>query len=469
MNPRNDDAGVPVPPPATALAAGAAATTASPGARPTAGSKRMAAVGDTPVALFLPCSAGAEALLVDEITRILGAETRIQTDRGGVQVMGDAVAAMRLNLESRLAQRVLWPLVYGPYEHEHDLYALARTVPWTEWISNTQTFRIDTTAQRSPLQSLNFATLRVKDAVCDVLRDATGERPSIDTKFPDLPLTLHLSPTHATLYADTSGEALFKRGWRDAQGLKGDAPLKETLAATLLAAAGWQGRVEDGPLFDPCCGAGTIAIEAAQIACGIAPGLQRRFAFEKMLPFRPHQNSWSRLKDAARARQHAPLVPIYAGDVSFRMVDFAQRNAERAGVAAAIDFKTADALQRLPPTERGVMIINPPYGERIAPMGRGSDRRGGDRSPDADRNARPAREGFEGGAGPAEFFSQLASHWKQHYAGWTAWVLSPDMKLPQALRLKENRRVPMWNGPIECRLFRFELVAGSARAKPDAG
>ena len=472
MNPRNDEAGVPVPPPATALAAGAAATTASPGARPAAGIKRMAAVGDTPVALFLPCSAGAEALLVDEITRILGAETRIQTDRGGVQVMGDAVAAMRLNLESRLAQRVLWPLVYGPYEHEHDLYALARTVPWIEWINNTQTFRIDTTAQRSPLQSLNFATLRVKDAVCDVLRDATGERPSIDTKFPDLPLTLHLSPTHATLYADTSGEALFKRGWRDAQGLKGDAPLKETLAATLLAAAGWQGRVEDGPLFDPCCGAGTIAIEAAQIACGIAPGLQRRFAFEKMLPFRPHQNIWSRLKDAARARQHAPLVPIYAGDVSFRMVDFAQRNAERAGVAAAIDFKTADALQRLPPTERGVMIINPPYGERIAPMGRGSersDRRGGDRSVDTDRNARPTREGFEGGAGPAEFFSQLASHWKQHYAGWTAWVLSPDMKLPQALRLKENRRVPMWNGPIECRLFRFELVAGSARAKPDAG
>ena len=469
MNPRNDDAGTPVPPAVTAPAAVAGPIAAPPGTRPAAAGQRTAAVGDTLVALFLPCSAGAEALLVDEITRILGAETRIQTDRGGVQVMGDAVAAMRLNLESRLAQRVLWPLVYGPYEHEHDLYALARTVPWTEWINNTQTFRIDTTAQRSPLQSLNFATLRVKDAVCDVLRDATGERPSIDTKFPDLPLTLHLSPTHATLYADTSGEALFKRGWRDAQGLKGDAPLKETLAATMLAAAGWQGRAEDGPLFDPCCGAGTIAIEAAQIASGIAPGLQRRFAFEKMLPFRPHQNSWSRLKDAARARQHAPRVPIYAGDVSFRMVDFAQRNAERAGVAAAIDFKTADALQRLPPTERGVLIINPPYGERIAPMGRGSDRHSGDRGPDTDRNARPAREGFEGGAGPAEFFSQLASHWKQHYAGWTAWVLSPDMKLPQSLRLKENRRVPMWNGPIECRLFRFELVAGSARAKPDAG
>ena len=342
---------------------------------------------------------------------------------------------------------------------------LARTVAWGDWITPAQTFRIDTSAQRSPLHSLNFATLRVKDAVCDVVRDATGERPSIDTRFPDLPLTLHLSPTHATLYADTSGEALFKRGWRDAQGLKGEAPLKETLAAAMLAAAGWQGRAEDGPLFDPCCGAGTIAIEAAQIACGIAPGLQRRFAFEKMLPFRAHQNSWSRMKDAARARQHAPKVQIFAGDVSFRMTDFAQRNADRAGVASAIDFKTADALQRMPPAASGLMVINPPYGERIAPMGS----RGGERFNPSDRGQpRPTREGFEGGGSPTEFFSQLAGHWKRHYAGWTAWVLSPDMKLPQALRLKENRRVPMWNGPIECRLFRFELIAGSARGKPDA-
>ena len=436
-----------------------AAPAQAPGTTPAA--QRKSTVGEQPVALFLPCAAGAEALLGEEIGRILGTETPVQLDRGGVQVMGDAVVAMRLNLESRLAQRVLWPLAYGPYTQEHDLYALARTVPWVEWISNAQTFRIDTTAQRSPLQSLNFATLRVKDAVCDVLREATGERPSIDTKFPDLPLTLHLSPSHATLYADTSGEALFKRGWRDAQGLKGDAPLKETLAATMLAAAGWLGRAEDGPLFDPCCGAGTIAIEAAQIACGIAPGLARRFAFEKMLPFRPHQNSWSRLKDAARSRQHAPAVAIYAGDVSFRMVDFAQRNAERAGVAKAIEFKTADALQRLPPAAQGLMVINPPYGERIAPLGRGNERAGARPASAAARPAHAAREGFEGGAGSAEFFSQLASHWKQHYAGWTAWVLSPDMKLPQALRLKESRRVPMWNGAIECRMFRFDMIAGS--------
>ena len=421
--------------------------------------QRAVSVGDALVPLFLPCAAGTEELLAAEVQRILGDEASGEVLRGGVLVEGNALTAMRLNLESRLAQRVLWPLAHGPYENEHDLYALARTVAWVDWITPAQTFRIDTTAQRSPLQSLNFATLRVKDAVCDVLRDATGERPSIDTKFPDLPLSLHLTASHATLYADTSGEALFKRGWRDAQGLKGEAPLKETLAAAMLAAAGWQGRAEDGPLFDPCCGAGTIAIEAAQIACGIAPGLARRFAFERMLPFRSHQNAWSRLKDAARARQHPPAVAIYAGDVSFRMVDFAQHNAARAGVAEAIEFKTADALQRPPPAELGasggVLVLNPPYGERIAPKGSRGEQRGGPRA---------VREHFDSGANPAEFFSQLATHWKRHYAGWTAWLLSPDMKLPQALRLKESRRLPLWNGPIECRLFRFDLVAGSARA-----
>ena len=425
-------------------------------------SREASHTGAPRAALFLPCAAGTEALLAEECAALLDAGATVEAGRGGVVVHGDALAAMRLNLHSRLAQRVLWPLAHGPYASEHDLYALARGVPWGDWITPQQTLRIDTSAQRSPLKSLNFATLRVKDAICDLLREATGERPSVDTKHPDLPLVLHLSPTHATLYADTSGEALFKRGWRDAKAGKGEAPLKETLAAALLAAAGWQGRAEDGPLFDPCCGAGTIAIEAAQIACGIAPGLQRRFAFEKMLPFRSHQHAWQVMKTQARTQQHAPAMPIFAGDVSFRMTDFATRNAVRAGVQAAIEFKTADALQRLPPCERGVMVINPPYGERIAPKGaRGSERTAA--------SHRASREGFDGGADPAEFFSRLAAHWKRHYPGWTAWVLSPDMKLPQALRLKESRRVPLWNGPIECRLFRFDLVAGSARARAEDG
>jgi putative N6-adenine-specific DNA methylase len=392
--------------------------------------------------LFLPCAGGVEALLADEVTRIAG--TKAESGRGGVWVEGDERTAMALNLESRLAQRVLWPLIEGRYRDEHDLYDLARRVPWNDWITPAQTLRVDTSAVRSPLRSLNFASLRIKDAVCDVLREATAERPSVDTQRPDLPIALFVGPEDATLYVDLSGEALFKRGWREA---KGEAPLKETLAAAMLAAAGWQGRALDGPLFDPCCGAGTIAIEAAQIACGIAPGSQRRFAFERLLPFKPYQAAWRDLKAAAKTRVHAPAVPVFAGDVSFRMTDFAARNAERAGVAQAIDFKTADALQRPAPAAAGTLMLNPPYGERIGAKGQGSEAHQG--------------QAFEGGGTPAEFFATLASHWKRHYAGWTAWVLSPEMKLPSLMRLKESRRVPMWNGPIECRLFRFDMVAGS--------
>ncbi len=422
------------------------------------------------VVLFMPCAAGVEALLADELRRLLDLPasgqqgkfgSALREMRGGVEFSGDIAAAMRINLESRLAMRVLWRVAEGPYRDELDLYKMACDVRWTDWVSPAQTLRVDTTASRSPLRSLNFATLRIKDAVCDVVREATGERPSVDTRHPDLPLLLHLGPERAAIYVDTSGEPLFKRGWREA---KGEAPLKETLAAAMLAAAGWHGRAEDGPLLDPCCGAGTIAIEAAQIACGIAPGLNRRFAFERLAPFRAHLGAWHEMQRTARARVHASAVAIHAGDVSFRMTDFATRNAERAGVRQAIEFKTADALQRMPPTAGGTMLLNPPYGERIEPKGRGSQN-AGLRAP----AGRPAsRETFEGGADAGAFFSALASHWKHHYPGWTAWLLSPEMKLPSLMRLKESRRVPLWNGPIECRMFRFDMVKGSARPAPDA-
>jgi putative N6-adenine-specific DNA methylase len=170
------------------------------------------------------------------------------------------------------------------------------------------------------------------------------------------------------------------------------------------------------------------------------------------------------MQAAARARAHAPAVPVFAGDVSFRMTDFAARNAERAGVARAIEFKTADALQRPAPAAAGTIVMNPPYGERIGAKGRGhgpesGPERGGDRGGDRTR----APPGFDGGGTPAEFFAALATHWKRHYGGWTAWVLSPEMKLPGLMRLKETRRVPLWNGPIECRMFRFDITALATR------
>ncbi|OYT97980.1 MAG: RNA methyltransferase [Burkholderiales bacterium PBB1] len=410
---------------------------------------------------FLPCAAGVEALLADEVRRVLPA-VEVHALRGGVALDGGPSEVMVLNLESRLAQRVLVEVAEGPYRDEQALYDLAASVSWTQWITPQHTLRVDTTAHRSPLRSLNFAALRIKDAVCDVLRDATGERPSVDIRNPDLALVLHLGEERAALYVDTSGEPLFKRGWRED---KGDAPLKETLAAAMLAAAGWRGTPEaGGALHDPCCGSGTIAIEAAQIACGIAPGLKRRFAFERLLPFAtPEMRAeLQRLRSHAQARIHPSAVPIHASDVSFRMVDFARRNAQRAGVEAAITFHGGDALERpapeLPDDLPGTLMLNPPYGERIAVAGKAAS---SPRSPDPD----PGNKDL-----PDDFFARLSAHWKRAYtrhpAGWTAHVLSPDMKLPGAMRLKESRRTPMWNGPIECRLFRFDLVAGTMRSDP---
>lgn len=393
--------------------------------------------------LFLPCAAGVENLLADEVHALTGlAGDDLLVGRAGVVVRASWREALRLNLHSRLAQRVLVQLSHTPYREEADLYQAANAVAWEAWFTVRQSFKVELTAQHSPLKSLNFAALKIKDAVADRFRDKGGARPDVDTQRPDVRLFAHLTSTHCTLYIDTSGEPLFKRGWRED---KGEAPLKETLAAAMIAASGWRAGQS---LYDPCCGSGTIAIEAAQVACHIAPGGKRRFAFERMLAHQPHV--WAQLKDEARAAERASPVPVFGSDVAFRMVDFAQRNAERAGVAAAVQFRGGDALQRLPPSDTpGVMLLNPPYGERIETAGvAGRVQRGRERA-QAD--------------GEGDFFTQLAAHWKKHYPGWSAWVLTPDLKLPSLMRLKESRRVPMWNGPIECRLFRFDMVAGSAR------
>jgi putative N6-adenine-specific DNA methylase len=393
----------------------------------------------------MPCAAGVEGLLADEVHQLTGLTGNdLLTGRGGVMANASWREAMRLNLHSRLTQRVLIQLSQTFYRNEKDLYDAASAVAWEIWFTTQQTFKIEITAQHSPLTSLNFAALKIKDAVADRFRAKRGERPDVNTQWPDVRIYVHLTTDSCTLYMDTSGEPLFKRGWRED---KGDAPLKETLAAAMLAASGWDTHT---PLYDPCCGSGTIAIEAAQIACGIAPGIMRRFGFEKLLPFQPHV--WHALQDDARALEHAPTTEIHASDVAFRMVDFTQRNAERAGVGQVVQARGGDALQRMPPCETpGLMLLNPPYGERIEAAGVAG----------VSSRAREIAEGDDGG----EFFSQLASHWKKNYNGWTAWMLTPDLKLPSKMRLKESRRVPMWNGPIECRMFRFDLMKGSVRDK----
>jgi putative N6-adenine-specific DNA methylase len=415
--------------------------------------------------LFLPCAAGVEDYLLGEVMHITerGPEDVIK-QRGGVAVRASWRDVMLLNLHSRLAQRVLVLLSYTGYRNEQDLYRAASDVAWEAWFTPKESIKVEITAQHSPLTSLNFAALKIKDAVCDRFRvKANGVRPDVDTRWPKVRIFAHLTTDGCSLYIDTSGEPLFKRGWREDTG---DAPLKETLAAAMIAASGWletEGTLP--PLYDPCCGSGTIVIEAAQMACNMPAGGLRRFAFEHYVPFQKHV--WLAIKaqaDAAVVLPEAGFGPVVFGsDVSHRMVDFAQRNAERAGVGALVEFRGGDALQRMPPVDGGgVMLLNPPYGERIDVGGVARQNRQGDSYEDEDTvgqarfGARELPQTEQGG----DFFSQLASHWKKHYAGWTAWMLTPDLKLPGKMRLKESRRVPMWNGPLECRLFRFDMVKG---------
>ena len=368
------------------------------------------------------------------------------TGRGGVMLRASWRDAMRLNLHSRLAQRVLVQLSHTPYRSENDLYEAAGAVAWEIWFTTKRELqgRGHGAAQPAEKPELRRRS-RSRTPSPTAFATSGGERPNVDTQWPDMRIYAHLTTDTATLYIDTSGEPLFKRGWRED---KGEAPLKETLAAAMIAASGWDATA---PLYDPCCGSGTIAIEAAQVACNIAPGQLRRFAFEKMLPYQAHvwKALWEEAKAPAarrRARRSSAATWPFAWSISPRATP------SRAGVADAVQLRGGDALQRMPPGEApGVMLVNPPYGERIETAGVAGRSQGG----------RERAETEDGG----DFFNQLAAHWKKNYPGWTAWVLTPDLKLPSRMRLKESRRVPMWNGPIECRLFRFDMVKGSARAK----
>ena len=280
---------------------------------------------------FAPCPRGLEAPLAAELTA-LGA-TYIGPVDGGVAFAGPLDLAYRANLESRLASRVLWRVAHGGYRSEDDLYALVHRQDWPRYFRGDRTIRVDVAATRSPLTSLEFATLKIKDAVCDRFRADTGSRPSVDKEHADVRIHAYLTEREATLYLDTSGEPLFKRGWRrDADA----APLRENLAAGVLALAGWTPQT---PLLDPMCGGGTIPIEAAMIAADVAPGLHRSFGFQKLAWF--DGPAWQRLKQKARdrARPAPAKALIAASDVDPRAVANARSNAAAAGVEGWIDVR----------------------------------------------------------------------------------------------------------------------------------
>ena len=374
---------------------------------------------------FATCPRGLEQVLVAELAALGACETRAVD--GGTAFAGDLDLCYAANLESRVASRVLWLVGAAPYRSEHDIRDAARLLPWPRLFDVRRSIRVDTAAIRSPVRSLDFVTLSVKDAVCDAFREARGQRPDVDTAAPGVRIHVFLTRDEATFYLDTSGEALFRRGWRSAGG---EAPLRENLAAGILSLAGWSA---PAPLFDPMCGSGTFLVEAAMMALDVAPGLNRSFGFERLANF--EAGLWRTVAERARARRK-PVheLPIYGSDKSGTALGLARKNLESAGVTAAVRLKQMAILDASPPGATGIMVMNPPYGERTGEQDE-----------------------------LAAFYPQLGDVLKQRFAGWTAWIFTADLRLPKLIRLAATRRIPLYNGALECRLLKYELVAGSRR------
>lgn len=379
---------------------------------------------------FATCPRGLEAALAAELSALSAHE--VKAVDGGVQFAGPFELCYTVNLESRIASRVLWRIASARYRSEQDLYDVARVLPWRDWFGPERTIRVNVAAIKSPLKSLDFATLKIKDAACDAFRAATGRRPDVDTHSPDVRIHAFLTAADFTLYLDTSGEALFKRGYRTAAG---EAPLRENLAAGILRLSGWQ---PDVPLLDPMCGSGTFLTEAGMIALDIAPGANRSFGFEKLNRF--DQKIWRTLRDQARTRKKTSIkTNIYGGDRYGDSLRLARTNLAALGLEHRVSLKQANVLEMPPPAESGILVTNPPYGVRM------------DEQQDL-----------------ARFYPQLGDALKKKYSGWTAYILSADMRLPKLIRLTASRRTPLFNGALECRLFEYKLVAGSMRKEKGA-
>jgi putative N6-adenine-specific DNA methylase len=378
-------------------------------------------------AFFATCPRGLEAPLAAELERC-GA-VALKAVPGGVAFQGDMGACYRANLESRIATRVLLRLACAPYRNERDVYDLAYGVPWHDWFEASRSIRVDVTATRSPLRSLEFITLKIKDALCDRFRSERGRRPDVDTRTPQVRIAAFLDAREVTLYLDTSGDPLYKRGYRAGTG---SAPLKENLASGILALTAWE---PHEPLLDPMCGSGTLVIEAAMIALDIAPGSRRRFGFEQLARY--DAGLWQRLREAAQTREsRSRPSAIYGSDLSGAELSMAHKNLVNAGLESAVNLSKVDALDAVPPAPHGVLVANPPYGVRMG------------EEPDL-----------------SDFYPKLGDALKQRFAGWRCYFFSADLQLPRLIHLKATRRTPLYNGPLECRLYEYRIVEGTLKPR----
>jgi putative N6-adenine-specific DNA methylase len=374
---------------------------------------------------FATCPRGLEALLANEL-KASNAKDIKPTD-GGVAFAGELSVCYHANLHSRIATRILMQVGRGQYATEDDLYQAAYKLNWPNWFDVKHDFMVKVTGVKCPLKSLEFATLRIKDAVCDKFRQVVDSRPYIDTKNPAVRIHAYLTADSYVYYVDTSGDALYQRGNRKASI---EAPLRENLAAGILQLSGWK---VGQPLLDPMCGSGTFLLEAAMMALNIAPGLKRSFGFEKLKNF--ESDTWKKIKNTAlKNAKPAIFQKIYGSDSDLRAVRVARQNLSEAGLLEAVQLTQVDITEAIPPSDNGVLVANPPYGVRI-----GEDEE------------------------LAQLYPKMGEALKRRFAGWNTYFLTNDMRLPKLMRLTPSKRTPLFNGPLECRLFEIKMVAGSNR------
>jgi putative N6-adenine-specific DNA methylase len=372
-------------------------------------------------AYFATCGRGIEPILADEL-QALGA-LDVAPGRGGVAFAGGRGLLYRANLWLRTAVRVLQPILETTVRSPEELYEAVRSLDWSAHLTPGHTLAVDCNVRDSALTHSKYAALRVKDAICDQFVAKCGRRPSVDVEEPMVGLNLHVHRDHAVLSLDSSGASLHKRGYRPIQTR---APLNEALAAALVLRTGWRG---DMPFADPLCGSGTLPIEAAWIALRRPPGLtRRRFGFMGWMDY--DVRLWTELRDEARRGVHKALpAPVLGSDVRGDAVAFATSNARAAGIGHLLHFERRDVRDFRPPEGApGVLLCNPPYGERL---GEEKELRG--------------------------LYRLLGEVCRERCPGWTAWVFTGNARLAREIGLEPVEQVPLYNGKIPCRLLKFVL------------
>lgn len=364
---------------------------------------------------------GMEPIMAEELKQ-LGATDILPLNRA-VSFNGDKALLYKANLWLRTAIRVLVPLYKTEVNDEKSLYRAAKKVDWQQYLDLKQTFAVHSAINSEYFSHSKFAALKVKDAIADQFRQRTGERPNVDTQDPDISIQVHIFKDQCTFSLDSSGTTLHKRGYKTSIYR---APLSECLAAGIILHTGWD---KQTPLYDPMCGSGTLLTEAALIARNIAPGLYREgFGFQNWADF--DKELWQQLLKEARMAEVDNPVAIIGTDVDGRALEAATANLESAELEDAVTLKQIAFEQSKPPAEEGIIICNPPYGERIEK------------------------------ADIIAFYQMMGDTLKQEYKGWDAWVFSGNLMALKRLGLRPSKKIPLYNGPLECKLHQYELFSG---------